>query len=161
MSRFHDTQPLHDEYTQIDQFITILFTGRSKLIRQKQNQEIIKDLTSENQAPPLRSECLDPIVKQQVEQIINSYLAPPRDGTYRCASCRACSSCTPLSNLTRKQKLNLIRTRQNTEIYKNVAVVQDPSSPNKLRIIAKLPIDKNDMQSKNYGGVVHEFDTKM
>ena len=60
-----------------------------------------------------------------------------------------------------KPKISLIRTRQNTEIYKNVQIVQDPSSPAKLRIIAKLPVDRNDRQSKNYTGVVHEFDLKM
>ena len=108
ISSLQDIQPSYHEYKKIDQFINVLFVGKSKMTRRKQNKEIDDDLKSEDIAPPLKSECLDPIIKQQVEGIINSYLAPPRDGTYRCASCRACSSCTPLSNLTRKQKLSLI-----------------------------------------------------
>ena len=161
MSKLQDTELLNNEYSQTNNYITVLFTGRSRMIRLKQNKEILTNLAPQNQAPILKSETLSPIIKSQVEEIINRYLAPPRDGTYRCASCRNCSSCAPLSNLTRKQKLTLVRSRQNTEIYRNVAIVQDPSRPNKLRIIAKLPVNKTDLQSKNYGGVVHEFDTKM
>ena len=50
------------------------------MTRRKQNKEIDDDLKSEDIAPPLKSECLNPIIKQQVEGIINSYLAPPVTG---------------------------------------------------------------------------------
>ena len=142
-----------------NKFINILFTGQSKINRKRQNREIESDFKEENIAPKTHS--LDPIIKMQVENIINNYLAPARDGTFRCASCRNCTSCAPICNLTRKQKLNLIRARQNSDIYKNVQIVQDPSDQGKLRIITKLPVNKDDNQSKNYAEVVYEFDQKM
>ena len=48
MSRLQDTKPSYNEYNQINQFISVLFTGKSKMIRRKQNKEIINDLNSEN-----------------------------------------------------------------------------------------------------------------
>ena len=72
-----------------NQFINILFTGQSKINRRRQNREIESDFKAENIAPKAHS--LDPMIKSQVESIINNYLAPARDGTFRCASCRNCT----------------------------------------------------------------------
>ena len=63
--------------------------------------------------------------------------------------------------MTRKSRLDLIKSRENYEIQSNVSIIRDPQKEGKLRILAKLPVleEEGDKQSNdNLKSIVAEFD---
>ena len=66
--------------------------------------------------------------------------------------------------MTRKSRLDLIKSRENYEIQSNVSIIRDPQKEGILRIIAKLLVleEEGDKQSNdNLKSIVAEFDRKM
>ena len=138
-----------DENLRLDT-IAILFNSYSKAnaLRKRQNEKLEQDKELSNKQITT------------ISSIIESFLAPQQDGTYRCSQCKNCTNCAPIHEMTRKSRLDLIKSRENYEIQSNVSIIRDPQQEGKLRILAKLPVleeEGNKQSNDNLKSIVAEF----
>ena len=64
--------------------------------------------------------------------------------------------------MSKKDKLDISKLRENPDIYSNITFVNDPTAVGKLRVVAKLPSQPKDgLVKNNYNSVVSEMDKKM
>ena len=127
---------------------SILF-NKQQHVRKKQNQKIEDDEGLSVSKPD-----------HQIKTIIDSVLMPQRVNDHRCATCKVCLECSPIENLTRKQKLDILLKRESPTIMSNTQVVNDPTKPGFLKIIARLP-STGEGGLKDRASVIKEFDKKM
>ena len=80
----------------------------------------------------LREEDLTPGQAANVKSILNDFLAPSIFPGFRCAACTKCITCAPLKLLTKPQRLQLAKERENPDILNNVKIIPDPTKPGKL-----------------------------
>ena len=64
--------------------------------------------------------------------------------------------------MSKKNKLNISKLRENPDISKNITFMNDPTAVGKLRVVAKLPSQPKDgLVKNNYNSVVSDLDKKM
>ena len=64
--------------------------------------------------------------------------------------------------MSKKDKLDISKMRENPEIFSNITFVNDPTSVGKLRVVTKLPsLPKDGLAKNNFNSVVSEMDRKM
>ena len=119
---------------------------KALLNRQRDNKKLEEEGLSKTQISTVRD-------------ILEKYLAPTVDPRNRCESCAKCVTCTPLDAMSKKDKLDISKLRENPEIFSNITFVNDPTSVGKLRVVTKLPsLPKNGLAKNNYNSVVSEMD---
>ena len=127
---------------------TILF-NKQQNVRKKQNQKIKED------------EGLSAIKPgHQIKSVIDSVLMPQRVHDHRCPTCKVCTECAPIENLTRKQKLDILLKRESPIITSNTQIVNDPTKLGFLKIVTRLPVTEHG-GLKDRTSVIREFDKKM
>ena len=129
----------------------VLLFNKPKMLRKQNNKKIIQS-----------EEFKDTVRKKNISELIDSLLMPIRDHNFRCGVCSKCINCSPLENLDRLQRLNILKGRENSTIMENINIIDDPNNPGKLRICVKLPSDENSPGGPTQKEqVIREFNRKM
>ena len=63
-----------------------------------------------------------------VKDILDRYLTPNWDPKCRCEMCARCITCAPLDAMSKKNKLDISKLRENPDISRNINFVNDPTA---------------------------------
>ena len=110
----------------------------------------------------LQKEGLNKEQKNCVEDILEEFLSPKVQGSFRCPTCSKCIACAPVSGLSKNQRLAVAKLRENQPMWNSVNIIHDPERPGFLRLVCRLPTEPDLMASRtNLTETLKSLDNKM